>query len=137
MTEASEAVTAELELAAATAVVTAMTVLEITSWVTAAPSERAEAQLPQRGSAAAMAEFPAGVAAAATMAVVAAEILKKGKKRAAAHSKRRPQSRHKETDFSRKTTRMGERQRRLWISKRTEAHHHVLLISRRSDATLI
>ena len=58
--------TAELELAAAMAVVTALIVFEISSRVTAAPSERAEAQLPQRGSAAAVAEFPAGVVAAAT-----------------------------------------------------------------------
>jgi hypothetical protein len=41
---------------------------------TAAPSERAEAQLPQPGSAAAVTEFPAGVAVAATKAVAAAVV---------------------------------------------------------------
>jgi hypothetical protein len=51
-----------------------MTVLEISSRLTAAPSERAEAQLPQRGSAAAVTEYAAGVAAAATTAVAAAEV---------------------------------------------------------------
>ena len=70
--EVTEAVSPELQLAVAPAVVTALTVLEITSRVAAALSERAEAQLPQRGSAAAVAEFPVGVPAAVTTAVAAA-----------------------------------------------------------------
>jgi hypothetical protein len=59
-------VATDLEVAATTAVVTTATVREIGSSVATAPTERAEAQPPQPGSAATVADFTAGMAVAAT-----------------------------------------------------------------------
>ena len=98
----AEAEIAQVEVATEASPATASAVLEIGSRVAAAPSQKAEAKLPQRGSAAAAARFPTGVAAAATMAVAAAEDSKKGKKRAATDSKGHFQSRHKRREFKSK-----------------------------------
>ncbi len=62
--ETTYAEATDLELAATTAVVTASTVLGIGSRAATAASERAEAQLPQPGSAATVAELRRGVPSA-------------------------------------------------------------------------
>ncbi len=72
MSEATEAVTAQVEVAAVASVTTITAVLPIGLRVATVTNETAEAQLPHRGSEAAVTEFPAGVAVAATMAVAAA-----------------------------------------------------------------